>query len=410
MQDKELFSQLLGLTKPWVVTEMKVDYAALRVDLWVAWPPKEKVSCPECGKPCPIYDHREERQWRHLDTMQFQTILHSRIPRVECPTHGIKTISAPWAEERSRFTLLFERLAIDLLLGCQNQTKAGEILRLSWDEIHEIQGRAVMRGCSRRTEEPVPSLGIDEKSFLKGHQYVTIFTDIRRSRVIEVGKGRDKESVVAILAALPTEQKQSITAAVVDMWEAYIGAVETTLPDADIVHDKFHIVKHLGEAVDRVRKSENRVLVKEGETLLKGTKYVWLTSPTHWTPSQKETFRNLKQERLKTGRAWSIKEMFSSFWDYTYPKSAMTFFKKWYFWATHSRLKPMIAVARMLKRHLPHIITYLKHHVTNAVAEGINSKVQQIKSAARGFRSFDNFRVAILFYCGKLDMYPQKSR
>ena len=120
-----------------------------------------------------------------------------------------------------------------------------------------------MRGCSRRTEEPVPSLGIDEKSFLKGHQYVTIFTDIRRSRVIEVGKGRDKESVVAILAALPTEQKQSITAAVVDMWEAYIGAVETTLPDADIVHDKFHIVKHLGEAVDRVRKSENRVLVKE---------------------------------------------------------------------------------------------------------------------------------------------------
>ena len=140
MQDKELFSQLLGLTKPWVVTEMKVDYAALRVDLWVAWPSKEKASCPECGKPCPIYDHREERQWRHLDTMQFQTILHSRIPRVECPTHGIKTISAPWAEERSRFTLLFERLAIDLLLGCQNQAKAGEILRLSWDEIHEIQG------------------------------------------------------------------------------------------------------------------------------------------------------------------------------------------------------------------------------------------------------------------------------
>ena len=186
---------------------MKVDYAALRVDLWVAWPPKEKASCPECGEPCPIYDHREKRQWRHLDTMQFQTILHSRIPRIECLTHGIKTISVPWAEERSRFTLLFECLAIDVLLGCQNQTKAGEILRLSWDEIHEIQERAVMRGCSRHTEEPVPSLGIDEKSFLKGHQYVTIFTDIRRSRVIEVGKGRDKESAYAILAALPTEQK-----------------------------------------------------------------------------------------------------------------------------------------------------------------------------------------------------------
>lgn len=410
MQDKELFAQLLGLSEPWKVTDMKVDYNTLQVDIWVSYPQREKAPCPECKAPCSVYDHREERRWRHLDTMQFQTIIHSRIPRIECPIHGIKTITVPWAGEKSRFTLLFERLAVNVLLGCRNQTKAGEILALSWDEIHEIQEHAVARGLSRRQDEPLPYLGIDEKSFLKGHDYLTVCTDIERSRVLEVGRGRDEEAVTRILNALPEDQKASIKAAAMDMWESYINAVGKTLPACDIVHDKFHIAKHLGEAVDKVRKSENRTLLKEGNDTLKGTKYLWLTNPSNWRQTQKEAFRTLRDEKLKTGRAWSIKDMFSSFWEYTYMKSALTFFRKWYFWATHSRLRPVITVAKMLMRHLGNILTYLKHRITNAVAEGINSKIQQIKSAARGFRNFDNFRVAILFHCGKLDMYPQESR
>jgi len=147
MQDRELFSQLLGLRGSWEVTEVKVDYAELRVDIWVGWSGGELVPCSVCGDMCSLYVHREERSWRHLDTMQFRTILHCRIPRVKCPTHGVRSVEVSWAEDYSRFTALFERFAVEVLLGCQSATRASALLRLSWDEMHEVQERAVNRGA-----------------------------------------------------------------------------------------------------------------------------------------------------------------------------------------------------------------------------------------------------------------------
>jgi len=409
MQDKELYEQLLGLKDPWKVSGIEVDFKGLKVDLWVEWPQEEQASCPECGKKGAIYDHREERQWRHLDTMQFQTILHCRIPRVKCREHGVKSIGVPWAGKKSQFTALFERLAIDILLGCQNQTKAMGLLKLSWYEVHHIQEKSVQRGLERRGKTKVKHLGIDEKSFLKGHRYATVVSDLDYSRVLDVAKDRKEESLSGIINKMPEEQRAEIAAVAMDMWEPYMNAVGALLPEADIVHDKFHISKHLGEAVDKVRKTENRVLLKAGAEDLKGTKYLWLTNPDKWTKEQKGLFKELKVKGLKVGRAWTLKEMFSDLWEYTYEKAARNFFRKWYWWATHSRLKPIANVSKMIKRHLDNILTYLKHRITNAVAEGLNSKIQQIKSAARGFRNFENYRTAILFYCGKLDMYPQKT-
>ena len=410
VQDKELYRQLMGLREPWKVSEVRVDFEGLKVDVWVEWPLERKAPCPECGADCAIYDHREERQWRHLDTMQFQTILHCRIPRINCSDHGVKSITVPWSEKNSRFTALFERLAIDVLLGCQNQTKAKELLGLSWDEVHLIMEKAVGRGLQRRSEGGITHIGVDEKSFLKGHRYATIMSDLDNARVLDVARDRKEESLAELFRRIPEEQRQEIAAVAIDMWEPYINAVEQLLPEADIVHDKFHIAKYLGEAVDKVRKSEHRGLKKEGADTLKGTKYLWLTNPRNWSDEQKQQFKELKNQGLKVGRAWSIKEMFSDLWDYTYEKSARNFFRKWYWWATHSRLKPITEVAKKLKRHLDNILTYLRHRITNAVAEGINSKIQQVKSAARGFRNFENYRTAILFFCGKLDMYPQESQ
>ncbi len=410
MQDRELYRQLLGLREPWKVSEVKVDMGGQKIDVYIQWPLDKEALCPECGKSYPLYDHRDERRWRHLDTMQFETILHCRIPRVKCKDHGVKSAEIPWAEERSRFTALFERLAIDVLLACQNQTKAKEMLRLSWDEIHNVQDRAVKRGLERRRLEAVQYLGVDEKSFLKRHKYATVVSDIKGGRVIDVARDRKEASLSEALQSIPKKQRAEIKAVAIDMWEPYINGVNRELPYTEIVHDRFHIAKHLGEAVDKVRKAENRILVKEGLETLKGTKYLWLTNPSNWTKKQRSLFKGIKDKELKVGRAWAIKEMFSDLWGYTYEKAARNFFKKWYWWATHSRLKSIADTAKMIKRHLENILTYLKHRITNAVAEALNSRIHYIKSAARGFRNFDNYRTAILFHCGKLDMYPHKSQ
>lgn len=183
-------------------------------------------------------------------------------------------------------------------------------------------------------------------------------------------------------------------------------STKTNAPQADIVHDKFHISKYLNEAVDKVRRKEHKEFMSEGDETLKGAKYLFLKNPENMSDNERERFKALRMDNLKAGRAWSIKEQFSEFWTYSYQASAKKFFDQWCWWATHSRLKPMADVAKLMKRHLDNILTYLRHQITNAMMEGFNSKIQTIKANARGYRNFANYRIAILFYCGKLELYP----
>lgn len=409
MQDRELYERLMGIEKPWQVTDTQVDLVGLEVNVSVGYALQEAL-CPECGKTCPIHDRRQERIWRHLDTMQFKTFVKSQVPRIDCAEHGVLSIKVPWAEKHSRFTALFERLAIDVLLACSNQTRAKDLLRISWDEVHHIQDKAVRRGLERRQADPMPYLGVDEKSFLKGHQYATILTDIGGARVLDIAKDRRDDSLRELIGILTDTQKSSVRAICMDMWDPYLKAVRENLPASEVVHDKFHISKYLNTAVDKVRRKENRLLTKEGSTLLTKTKYLWLKNPLRWSDDEKARFSGLKAEGLKVGRAWALKETFGEIWSYVQESWAAKFFKKWYFWATHSRLTPMLETAKTLKRHLKEILAYFRHRITNAMSEGINSKIQHLKASARGFRNFENFRTAILFYCGKLDLYPLKSR
>jgi transposase len=400
------YGQLLNLTDPWIIRDVELDTDNLRLSISVSTQKGAKLPCHRCGKPCPKEDHRQERTWRHLDTMQFETLITCRLPRINCPEHGILSVDAPWADEYSRFTMLFEKFAIDVLLASKSVQSAKGLLRLSWDQVHELQKRAVARGLARRRDDEVKRVGIDEKSFLKGHSYVSLLTDIEKGRVLEVVPDRTQEVAQALLNTLSQKQKDSIEAVAMDMWPAFMNAAKTVIPGADIVHDKYHVATYLGKAVDAVRKKENGMLLKAGDDSLKGTKYLWLTNPDNWSKESKKTFRELATDEMKVGRAWAIKESFRHFWDYRYLGSANGFFKSWYYWATHSKLKPIISVAKTLKRHLKGILAYLKHHITNAVTEGLNSKIQSIKANARGFRNFQNYRVAILFHCGKLELYP----
>lgn len=400
------YSLLLGLVPPWVVVKVDLNIPQKLVEIDVEWPDEYMVPCPECNRDCALKDHREERRWRHLDTMQFQTIIKSRVPRSDCPEHGAKTISIPWAGPGSRFTLLFERFAIDVITSSKSIKDAALLLGISWDQVHHIQSRAVERGLKRRKLTKMKNVGIDEKSFLKGHQYASVMADIDGERIIDVVEGRTLEAANELWLKLPEKIRHGVDAVATDMWDAFITSSKQNAPNAEIVHDKFHIAKYLNEAVDKVRKNEHKEMMKEGDETLKGAKFLFLSKKENMSNDCKREFNEIRKDALKTGRAWAIKEMFSEFWDYSYKESATKFFTRWYWWATHSRLKPMSVVAKMLKRHYENIVTYLKHRITNALIEGFNSKIQSIKANARGFRNFENYRVAILFNCGKLSLYP----
>lgn len=398
---------MLGLSAPWTVSDIDLDTENLRLSIRISVPRGAKLPCPVCDRLCDKEDHREERSWRHLDAMQFETIIKCRVPRVNCPEHGIKTANVPWADNYSRFTFLFEKFAIDVINSAKSITAARNLLKLSWGQVHRIQERAVERGMARREKEKIARLGIDEKNFLKGHSYVSLLNDLDRGRVLEVVEDRSQEAAEKLLnIGLSDKQKRDVEAVAMDMWDPFMAAARITLPQADIVHDKYHVAGYLGKAVDSVRKKENGHLRKIGNDTLKNSKYLWLTNPDNLTKDAKKKFREFALDELQVGRAWAIKEAFRHFWFYSYQGAAERFFKQWYFWATHSRLKPIIDSAKTLKRHYAGIIAYLKHHITNAVSEGINSKIQSIKANARGFRNFQSYRTAILFHCGKLNLYP----
>jgi transposase len=303
---------------------------------------------------------------------------------------------------------LFEHFAIEVLQATASVTQAQSLLRLAWDAVQRIKERAVERGLVRRdADDVVIHVGIDEKSFLKGHHYASLSTDLARGRVLDVVEHRTIEAATGLLnKAIPEALRHHVVAGAMDMWEPSMKSFRAVFPTAAIVHDRFHISSYLGKAVDMVRRKEHRELQKDGSDLLTGAKYLFLKNTENHSKDERARFRTLMQDELKVGRAWTLKEAFRHFWDYDYMSAARTFFNCWYFRATHSRLIPMIDVAKMIKRHLDGLLTHCLHKISNAVTEGLNSKIQSIKANARGFRNFEHYRIAILFGCGKLNMLP----
>lgn len=331
----------------------------------------------------PGYDTRE-RKWRHLDTYQFQTVLAAAVPLINCPEHGVRQIRVPWAEEGSRFTALFEALAIDWLKAGSITAVSG-LLRLTWDEVSGIQGRAVERGLARRERSAPRRVGVDETSFAKRHEYVTVISEQETGAVMSVADGRGR---------------------------AYIAATVTHVPDANrkICFDKFHVAMHLGSAVDQVRRREHRELAALGDSTLSGTRYLWLTTPDNMTLTAKAQLEALRAESLLTAKAWFYKEWAMGMWHYVSRGWANKAWAEWYQSAIHTNLEPIKQAAKTVKRHLYGIINAIVLGITNAHAEGLNSGIQRIKAQARGFRNRTRFRNAIYFHFGQLDLYPTGAR
>ncbi len=399
---------LLGLDDAWAVENVDLDLGANQVLIDLKHAGK-KLCCPECREVCGKFDDAPVRQWRHLDTMQFATIVRAQVPRSQCSNCGVKTVAVPWSGKHSRFTLMFEAFAIKVLKAASNIKKAAELLGLSWSTAHTLMERAVGRGLSRRQEEQVKYVGIDEKSFGRAQDYVSLMVDIDRSRVLEVAKDRTTESCNELWSSLSESQKRGVLAVATDFWRAFSNSTREHAPQAEIVHDRFHISQYLVEAVDLVRRHENKSLRKEGNDSLLGTRQLWLYNRDNLDRQEQRRLSALQHSAVQTGRAWGIKELFREFWEYQSGTWARKFFDRWYAWAIRSRLSPIKKVAVMLKKHLAGLLAYFNHRITNARNEGFNSRVQSIKSAARGFRSFANYRIRILFYCGKLDLLPEST-
>ena len=274
MRDIDLFSRLLSLQRPWRVERVALAPKERRIDVYLGHRRNASFRCPECGSRSPLYDHVPARSWRHLDHGDCLTWLQTQLPRVTCPLHGIRRVGVPWALPGSRFTIAFERHAIDVLLEA-DITGSTRLLRISWDEAWHIMERAVERGLRAKPRRVIAHLGVDEKAVAKRHRYVTLVCDLDRGTVEYIADDRKRASLDAYYQALSKEQLAGIEAVAMDMWEPFIASTVAHVPGgrSKIVFDRFHIMKHMTEAVDQVRKSEHRRLQAEGDEALKGTKY-----------------------------------------------------------------------------------------------------------------------------------------
>lgn len=406
MRDKDLYAQLLGVQAPWRVSEVDLQLEAGEVHVYLERDPAVLLVCPVCGREAPGYDTKR-RRWRHLDMFQYKTFLIADVPRANCPDDGIHQIQVPWSDQKSRYSSLFEAVAIDWLKEA-SIAAVSRVLGVSWDALDGIMQRAVDRGLERRDVLAPCHIGIDETSFQKRHEYVTVVTDQVIGNALYVADGRGRASLDGFWAALAPAQLAAIESVTMDMHQPYIQSTLSHLPDAErkIAFDKFHVARQLGDGLDRVRRQENKDLRLWGDQSLTGTKYLWLRNPANMTAQMWQQFEVLRESTLRTARAWALREAGMSLWNYRSRGWAEKGWRRWLAWAQRCRLEPMVKVARMIKNHLWGILNAVVLKVTNGPSESLNSKIQKLKRRACGYRNRERFRRAIMFHLGGLDLRP----
>ncbi len=327
-------------------------------------------------------------------------------------------IESPWRVTEVDLALEEGEVLVHLINGekrppcpeCGKPCSGDDTRSRRWRHLDTCQyPRAVARGLARRERKLPQRLGVDETSFQKRHEYVTVVCDQQQGVVIHVADGRGRDCLDDFYKAFDEEDREAVESVSMDMWPAYIGSTEQYIPGAEtkIAFDKFHVAQHLSKAVDKIRRQENKILISQGDEFLKGSKYLWLQNPGNMSAERWAGFEELRESSLKTARAWAIKELAMSLWHYTYRGNARKAWNKRYAWAIRSQLEPIKKVARMVKRHLEGILTAIVQYVTIARSEGINAKIQWVKYTARGFRNRERFRNAIYFHLGGLDLYSE---
>ena len=323
MRDTSLLQLALALTPPWTVSRADFDAEAHRLDIQIDFAPGSRFTCPACGAAdCPAYD-TARKTWRHLNFFQHQAYLTARVPRIRCETCGIKTVDVAWSRPDSGFTLLFEALVMTMVSAMPVAAVArivGEHDTRLWRVIHHYVDQA----RARMDAAEVTDVAIDETAARRGHDYITLFVDIDQARVLFATEGKDADTVAAFADDLAAHggDPEAIEEVCIDMSPAFIKGITENLPNAAVTFDKFHAVKIINDAVDQVRRAEQK-----RQSLLRGTRYIWLRNPANLSERQRAKLDSLPTRHLRTARAYQIRLAFQDLYDQPSAATAAGFLK-----------------------------------------------------------------------------------
>jgi transposase len=396
--NEQLFTIALSISEPVFIEEISFNKTEGELHIYLNFRRGGRFACPECGAASPAAD-TTEKTWRHLNFFQYKCFLHMRTPRVECPEHGVRLWNPPWARSKSGFTLLFEAFVMQLAKAMP-VSQIADLVGEHDTRIWRIIKAYVSKAYAEKDLSGLEEVGVDETSSRKGHRYVTVFADTYGGDVVFATPGKDASTIAAFAEELPKHggNTEKITEITMDMSQSFITGAADHLPNASVTFDKFHVVKLLNEALDEVRRDEQKV-----NPLLKKTRYIWLKNPENLTAKQLQSLGSLRKENLKTARAYQMKLTFQDIYrEIRNPEEAGIAIKKWLSWAVRSRLDPIKKFARTVKKHYDGILRHFESGLTSGFMEGINSRIQEVKRRARGFRNIYNFISMIYLVAGGL--------
>lgn len=395
------------------------NFKGLRV-IWVEFDSKSKVLnlgvkphkngclCPHCKRRGRIVrTMKVARAWRDLPVCGWCILLWYQPKEIECPTHGRVQEDIPWADNYARITYRFEYA---MLVYCQLMTQkaAAKILHIAQSTLSDLLHRSISRRRDGHKIRNLNLVGIDEISYCKGHKYATIVYDLERSCVVWVGKGKGRKTIDRFFnQCLSDDQKSKIKWASCDMSEAYIGAIEDHCKNAILVLDRFHIVKALNNAVDKVRKEQWRQASAHERKAIKGLRWLLFKHSSNRSKKDSRILNALRKGNRRIHRAWVLKDEFEQFWNYKAPWAAKRFLKRWMTTALKSRLEPIQKFVATLKKHMNRILPFVESRLTNAVGEGLNRIIKIVHNRASGFRNLQALTDMIFLTVGDLDIPAQ---
>ncbi len=404
MFTQQLFELALNIQDPWYIKDIQFSTEHKRLDIHIDFR-KGAIFHYESAEEnikgdFKVYD-TIEKQWRHLNFFEHECYLHARVPRLDIADTIKRQVNPPWSGVGNGFTLLFEALVLQLASHMPVHT-VSRIVNESDYKIWSMIERYVNVALADNDYSDLKAVGMDETSRRKGHDYITLFVDLLKKRTVFIAEGNAQKAVESFADDLKVHKgdPEAVTDVSCDMWPAFIKGVKDNLPNAQITFDRFHVTKVLGTAVDTVRKQEVQI-----HAMLKGTKYIFLKNERNLTDAQRQKRQELSMSRLnlKSIKALHIRENFQEIYKMPTPELFESMLKRWYFWATHSRIQPIIDAAYTIKSHWEGVVQWKKSHIDNGLLEGLNSLIQAAKAKARGFRTFRYFRIVAFLITGRLD-------